>query len=57
MSSVTVPIATAELNTSDALRALGWSQADAAIQAEIMLYAELRGSNQGKQEGVLYGED
>jgi LDH2 family malate/lactate/ureidoglycolate dehydrogenase len=33
--------------TAAAMRALGWSASDAETQAEIMLYAELRGSNQG----------
>ena len=49
-SLVSVSINEAKLNTAAALRSLGWSQADADMQADIMLYAELRGSNQGENE-------
>lgn len=47
METVTVGIHEAEEATAAALGELGWSIQDAKIQAEIMLYAELRGSNQG----------
>lgn len=47
MATVTVGIHEAEEATAAALGELGWSIQDAKIQAEIMLYAELRGSNQG----------
>ena len=45
--TVQVNINDAKLRTSDALRALGWGADDADTQAAVMLYAELRGNNQG----------
>lgn len=53
METVTVGIHEAEEATAAALGELGWSIQDAKIQAEIMLYAELRGSNQG----MYYSDD
>jgi len=44
---VHVSIAEAEATTAKALRAIGWDEQDAALQAEIMTAAELCGNNQG----------
>lgn len=50
--SVEVGIKDARAATSAALQALGWSVSDANVQAEVMMYAELRGSNQGEPQPV-----
>jgi LDH2 family malate/lactate/ureidoglycolate dehydrogenase len=42
-----VTIEEAQSTTAKALRMIGWDEADAALQAEIMTAAELCGNNQG----------
>jgi len=44
---VTVSVDEARSTTAKALRAIGWDDEDAALQAEIMTAAELCGNNQG----------
>ena len=46
-SLVHVSIDEARQTTAKALQNLGWDEADAALQAEIMIAAELCGNNQG----------
>lgn len=43
--TVTVSIAEARSKTAAAMRAIGWDEEDAALQAEIMTAAELCGNN------------
>lgn len=45
--TVTVSIAEAQSKTAAALKAIGWDDEDASLQAEIMTAAELCGNNQG----------
>lgn len=44
---VEVPIKEALEQATKALQAVGWDKANAALQAEIMVYAETHGNNQG----------
>lgn len=44
---VVVGVAEARDTTAKALRAIGWDESDAALQAEIMTAAECAGNNQG----------
>jgi LDH2 family malate/lactate/ureidoglycolate dehydrogenase len=44
---VVVPIEEAQSVTTTALERIGWDRPDAALQAEIMVSAELCGNNQG----------
>jgi len=46
-ATVEVPIEEARATTAAALRNIGWDEADAALQAEVMTAAELCGNNQG----------
>ena len=42
-----VPIAVARETAFLAMRSLGWDEESARVQADVMLWAELHGSNQG----------